>query len=193
MVSTLKKKIAFILLSAIVILVGGFTTSDFFSFSLNDLNNKSQNFSSYKTYKATAIIFLLADCPASQSYSLTLNNLAKKYPQVNLIGVFPGKFSSDDEMREFRDTYHISFQLLKDPEMALVKHLHASIAPECFVIDQNSNIVYEGRIDDWMYGVGKKRLTVTEHNLEDAMKSVLAGTPVKVKVTKAFGCYLEYE
>jgi peroxiredoxin len=164
---------------------------DFYSFILNDVDNHPHNFSDLKKYKATAIIFLLVDCPASQSYSLTLNNLKKKYPQVNLIGIFPGKYSTEEEMRNFRDTYHITFPLLKDPDSKLVHYLHAIVAPQCFLIDQNANVVYEGRIDDWMYGVGKKKTTVTEHNLEDAMKAVIAGTPVKVKVTKAFGCFIE--
>jgi thiol-disulfide isomerase/thioredoxin len=176
-----------------LLILNGAMVNDFYSYVLDDVDNKSQSFSEFKKYKATAVVFLLVDCPASQSYTLTLNNLAKKYPQVHLIGIFPGTYSTNQEMQDFKNTYHINFPLLKDPKLDIVKYLHATIAPQCFVVGQNSQIVYQGRIDDWMYGPGKKKTTVSEHNLEDAMKSVIAGQPVKVKTTKAFGCFIENE
>jgi peroxiredoxin len=138
---------------------------------------------------------LLSDCPASQSYTLTLNNLSKKYSKdsISFIGIFPGKYASDEELNNFKNTYKINFPLLKDPENSLVKQLHATTAPGCFVIDKNATIIYRGRIDNWFYAVGSTRTKITEHNLDDALQSVSKNFEIKVKETKPIGCILEYE
>ena len=182
-----------------ILLIGiiffGFISDDFFQFTLRDLNNKPVNLETYRKNKATVVIFLLSDCPASESYSSKLNKLAKKYEKDNVkfIGIFPGTYSTDKELLTFQKNYKVTFPLLKDSEMHLVKYLKASIAPMCFVIDNNSKIIYKGRIDDWLYALGKKRSNVTENNLEDALISVVKGTQLKVKETNAIGCILEYE
>jgi thiol-disulfide isomerase/thioredoxin len=137
----------------------------------------------------------LSDCPASQTYTLTLNKLAKKFKAENIsfAGIFPGKFSSDDEMKEFSKTYNLIFPLLKDPEMLVVNNLGATIAPECFLIDNKGSIAYSGRIDDLYYSLGKKKQIVTENNLEDAITAVVKNLPLKIKKTKPIGCILEYD
>lgn len=134
-----------------------FSLMDFFQFSLKDLDNKPVGLEEYRNNSATAVIFLLCDCPASESYTLTLNKLAKKYEKsgVKFMGVFPGRYSTDAELKTFQKTYKVSFPLLKDPDMSLAKYLKATIAPQCFVIDSKSQIAYKGRIDDWLFAVGK--------------------------------------
>lgn len=172
-----------------------FTSINFFEFNLLNLENKLISFSDFKINKATIIVFLLSDCPASQSYTLTLNKLAKKYSKnkVEMIGVFPGTFSSDDELRKFKSQYKINFQLVKDPEMKLAKYLNATIGPSCFLIDEIGNAVYKGRIDDLLYSIGKKRQVITENNLDDAIQCVILNKPIKISETKAIGCILEYD
>ncbi len=168
---------------------------NFFQFKLPNLDNKIISFSNFKNNKATVIIYLLSDCPATQSYTLTLNKLAKKYYEnkISFIGVFPGTYSTDDELQKFKRQYKIIFPLLKDPEMILAKLLNAKVGPSCFLINENGNIVYKGRIDDWLYAVGKKRQVITENNLEDALKAVINNLPVKISETNPIGCILEYD
>jgi peroxiredoxin len=162
--------------------------------SLNTVDNKSFQFSDFKNKKATVIIFLLSDCPASESYTLTLNKLSEKYSEKNIsfAGVFPGTFSSDEELVKFRDRYKIRFTLLKDPSYVLAKKLDAQIAPSCFVIDKKGNTIYKGRIDDWLYALGKKRSVIKVHDLENALKAVLSNKPVAIKETNPIGCILEF-
>jgi thiol-disulfide isomerase/thioredoxin len=172
-----------------------FAADDFFQIRLPDLQNKTFSFSDLKKNKATAIIILLSDCPASQSYTLTLSKLAKKYSSksISFVGIFPGAFSTDDELKKFQADYKIVFPLVKDPYMTLCKKLNATTAPGCFVIDKNGNTIYQGRIDDWLYAVGKKKPVITENNLDDALQSVVKNMPVKIKETNPIGCILEYE
>jgi peroxiredoxin len=170
-------------------------TESFFSFELNDLDNHKISFTACKNNKATVIVFLLSDCPASQSYSITLNKLSKKYAaeKIQFFGIFPGKFSTIEEIKSFRQTYKINFPLLTDPDMNFTKFLNASVAPSCFVIDSDGKTVYKGRIDDWLYALGKKRQVVTENNLDDALNAVVKDLPIKKSETKPIGCILEYD
>lgn len=170
------------------------TNDDFFQVKLPDLNNNIFSFSDLSDKKATAVIFLLSDCPASQSYTLTLNKLSKKYTGSNVafVGVFPGHFSTDKELLDFKKEYKITFPLIKDPEMQFTAKLKAKIGPSCFLINQDGNVVYKGRIDDWLFALGKKRLVVTEKNLEEAIISTIKNEPVKIRETNPIGCILEY-
>ena len=171
-----------------------FSQFDLFKNQLTDLDNKSFPLSDLSKNKASVFIFLLSDCPASQDYTLTLNELSKKYKSQNILfyGVFPGKFGTDAELKEFNKDYKINFSLLKDPEMELAKGLEAKIVPCCYLINQTGKIVYKGRIDDLLYALGKKRMLVTQRNLDDAIKSLLSNRPVKKTETNPIGCILEY-
>jgi peroxiredoxin len=178
----------------VLFISAGCSAQDFFHLSLNDFNNKKFHLSQWSGKKAIVAVFLLTDCPASQSYTLTLNNMSEKYlkDSIQFVGIFPGKFSSDSELRKFQADYKVNFPLLKDESMSFAKFLHASVAPECFLI-QEGNTVYHGRIDDWMFAVGRKRTVITEHNLQDAIDEVIENKPVKIRETKPVGCILEYE
>ena len=188
----LKKKSLIIL---ITFFSSSFSIEKFFQFKLADIDNQVVSFSGFINNKATVIVFLLSDCPASQSYTLTLNKLSKKYNtnKISFVGVFPGRYSTDDELKKFKRDYKITFPLLKDPDMILAKNLNAKAGPSCFLINDNGITVYKGRIDDWLYAVGKKRQIVTENNLEDAIKSVINNKPIKISETIPIGCILEYE
>jgi peroxiredoxin len=172
-----------------------FQEEKIFQITLNDIDDRPVSFSDFKKNKATVFVFLMSDCPASQDYTLTLNKLADKYRKDSVFfkGVFPGDFSAGNEMKKFKEVYKINFQLLKDPDYLLAKKLNATVVPGCFLIDQNEKIIYQGRIDDWLYALGKKRQVIKENNLDAALKSMLKNLPVKKPVTTPIGCILEYE
>ena len=142
--------------------------------------------------RATVIIFLLPDCPASQNYSLTLNLLFKKYKLQNIqfYGVFP-YFVKNEEIIEFQKEYQIEFPLLTDEKELLVKNLHAHIAPEAFIIDKYSHVLYQGRIDNWMYALGSKRTIITHHELQDALDAIVKGEKIIITKTDAVGCIID--
>ncbi len=168
---------------------------DIFSFQTITIHNDNFAFRQLQKNKATVFIFLLADCPATQSYTTKLNKLSAEVSKKNIqfVGIFPGKFSTDAELSEFQWQYKIRFALLKDPEMKLAAQLHADIAPSCCIINQSGQLVYQGRIDDYYSSLGKSRQVITEDNLKEAMDSVIAGKTIRVKKTKAVGCILEYD
>ncbi len=151
-------------------------------------------FRMYETRKfnSSVFVFLLPDCPACENYTLTLNSLSKKYAAsgVQFYGVFP-QFIKPGEIENFRTAYKINFPLLIDYNKELMISLDAHVAPSAFVLNDNTVLLYQGRIDDWMYAVGKKRTVISHHELEDALDAITSQKKVRVGKTQAVGCLID--
>ena len=143
--------------------------------------------------KTTVFVFLAPDCPLSQSYTLTLNNLAKEFERqgIGFYGVFSGDAISKTAMDEFVATYHVSFPVMLDPEAKIADFFGATKTPEAFLTDSTGHTLYKGAIDNWAPELGQHRTVITQHYLYDALEGVQAGMPVAVKETKAVGCFIE--
>ncbi len=169
------------------------SAQNLYSIQLKTLDHKIFSLDEIKKNNASVFIFLLPDCPGCQSYSLTLNQLNKKFESAGIVfyGVFPDDYNTLKEMKDFQTQYHINFSLLTDPEKKLAKTLAAKVVPEAFVTDNTGKILYRGRIDDWMYATGKKKPTITTHELQDALNAIVLHQPIKISQTKAIGCIIE--
>ena len=64
------------------------------------------------------------------------------------------------------------------------------MTPEIFVEGKPGVILYSGRIDDSFYAVGKRRNSITTHELEDALLQITSKQPIKVPRTQAVGCVI---
>lgn len=164
-----------------------------FEITLQNLEQKSFSLSSMRANKFSVIVFLLPDCPSCQSYSLTLNKLSKQFEPsgVRFYGVFAGNYSTTDENNAYGKNYKIRFPLFEDRKKILVNALKARVAPEVFVLDNHGNVKYRGRIDDWMYAVGKKRAAITKNDLQVALQQLLKGQQAYPSETTPIGCIIE--
>jgi len=160
---------------------------------IKTVNNKTFNWESVKQNKATAFIFISPECPLCENYSTTLNNLEKQYNKsgIELIGVIPGKFYKPKQVKEFLNQYNLSIEALMDEAYALCSYFNAKVTPEVFLINQNGDTVYEGKIDNWMYKLGIKRTRITEYYLQDAIDAILNETGIIISKTEAVGCIIE--
>jgi peroxiredoxin len=151
-------------------------------------------FRMYETRKfaASVFVFLLPDCPACENYSLTLNTLSKKYQAsgIQFYGVFPS-FVKPADIEKFRASYRINFPLLTDFNKELLTAFDAHVAPSVYVISETTLLLYRGRIDDWMYAVGKKRTVITHHELEDALDAIAHHKKIIVDKTQPVGCLID--
>ncbi len=151
-------------------------------------------FSMHETRKfnASVFVFLLPDCPACENYALTLNSLSKKYKTagIQFYGVFP-PFITPGEIEKYRTDYKIKFPLLMDYNRELLNAFDAHVAPSVYVINEGSLLLYHGRIDDWMYAVGKKRTVITHHELADALAAISAQKKIPVSSTQPVGCLID--
>jgi peroxiredoxin len=182
-----------ILLIVLTFLCAEAYSQNFTSVSLPTVEGKNFSFSEIKKKKASVIVFLLVDCPACENYALTLNKMNEKYKVDNIAfyGVFPGKYSTANEMMNYKNRYKINFPLLVDKDKKLVKAIKAKVAPQAFLVNDSGQVLYNGRIDNWMYAVGKKRTVITHHELQDAIDATIKGTKIPVTSSTAVGCLIE--
>lgn len=138
--------------------------------------------------KATVVIFVSTQCPISNSYNGRLAALYNDYKSQGVQFAFVNANStesmSDVEAHEKRVGW--PFQVIKDNGNTLADKLGAEHTPEAFVFDRSGALVYHGRVDNSMH-----EEEVKQRDLRAALDAVLAGRPVSVAETRAFGCSIK--
>lgn len=138
-------------------------------------------------------IFLAPECPLCISYTTTLKKIYTEHNTagVRIIGVFPGVKYSLEEIRKYLNQYQIPFITVLDPDKKITRFFDAEITPEVVVTDKQGKPVYQGRIDNWMYALGKKRKVITSYDLADVLLKRKKGEVVRFYKTEAIGCSIE--
>ena len=144
-----------------------------------------------KAGKPTGLVFLRTDCPISNRYAPTIQNLSLRYSgQVQFWLVYPDKSESSAKIETYLDDYGYKLAALRDPQHALVKRARAEVTPEAAVFDSNGRLMYHGRIDNWYQDFGRSRGAPTTHELDAAIKSTLSGKAPATAAADAIGCYI---
>ena len=163
-----------------------------------DSNKKLKNHKGEKVYlkdiqKSDCIlIFLSPECPLCQSYTLTINQLNKSFPESRIIAVFPGKIYSNKEITAFFEKYNLEINSIVDKDYYLAKKFNASITPQAFLLSPEGKVLYSGAIDNWAPELGKKRNIITKHYLKDAVRQRIDGEMINISTTEAIGCKIQY-
>ena len=141
--------------------------------------------------KTTVLIFVRTDCPISNRYAPEITRLYREYsPRVAFYLVYPDRAETSEAIQKHMSEYGYSFDALRDPVRTLVRMSKARVTPEAAVFSPHGELLYHGRIDDRYLDFGKYRPEPTTHDLEDVLKAVLVGKPVKAASTRAIGCFL---
>ena len=137
--------------------------------------------------------FLATTCPISQKYTQEINRLNKVYTSkdIEMFLVFPTVKNNKKEIEAFCATYQITMPYIMDRNFALTKQLNAKITPEVFVVNEDRTILYHGAINNWYYALGKNRMHITEHYLEDAIKAILHKEKILKDYVAAIGCFIK--
>jgi hypothetical protein len=156
-----------------------------------DLEGRALNPLSGDHSKVVVLIFVRRDCPISGRYAPTIQQISKRYAgSASFWLVFPDKTESSETIRTYLQDYRYNLPALRDPEHELVKLSRVEVTPEAAVFDQNHRLIYDGRIDDWYRYPGGSRPAPTTHDLDDAIRAAVAGTPVDKKEIRGVGCYI---
>ncbi len=156
-----------------------------------DLDGRAVNVFAGDSGKVAVLIFVRRDCPVSSRYAPVIQQLGKEYSdQANFWLVYPDKNDSPQAIRKYLQDYGYHLPALRDPDHALVKLGHAQITPEVAVFDREHHLVYDGRIDDRYVDFFRQRPAPTTHELDDALRAVLAGKAVAKSEVRGVGCYI---
>lgn len=147
---------------------------------------------SNKAIKALSLVFILPDCPICNAYIPELNRLNDDLNKsgVRLILIYADTAVTVEEAAKHAQEYELRMPVALDPNRTWIKQAEATIAPEAAVFSPTGELLYRGRIDNQYAGLGKRRATVTSHDLRDACEAISAGQPVKEPRTEAIGCLL---
>lgn len=138
----------------------------------------------------TVYVFTTTDCPISNRYAPEIQRLASKFgSQATFVLVYPVPGDTDDKIREHKTRFAYSLDSIRDRDQQLVRQTGVTVTPEVAVMD-GARMLYRGRIDDRYVDFGKDRPAPTTRDLETALTAAIAGKPIKVKHTRAVGCFL---
>lgn len=142
--------------------------------------------------RAKVLVIMAPDCPLCKNYTKDLKEMLLKYgDQMAIYGVVPGEFYTKHEVDSFLNYYSLALDIVYDPNFSLVNELNATITPEAYLIDENNKVRYQGLFDNWLGELGRRRRIITEFYLKDAVESYLKNEEIKIKKTKAIGCFIE--
>ena len=137
---------------------------------------------------ATVVLFLSTRCPISNGYIDRLNAIYRDYheKQVQFVFVNANNNESAADIEAHARANQLAFKVYKDVNNVLADQLNATVTPEAFVFDKQGTLQYHGYVDD-----ATNAARVRVNGLRNAMDAVLAGQPVQVKESKAFGCTIK--
>jgi hypothetical protein len=142
---------------------------------------------------AVVLFFAASDCPISNRYIPELQRLERQFQSsgVQVWFVYPNPGDNAPAIRAHDVEFAISAKTALDTNQSLTRMAHATATPEAAVFIPEGSIlrqVYRGRIDDRYISVGTERPHAVHHDLEQAIRAVLAHTSVLPPGGPTIGC-----
>lgn len=141
----------------------------------------------------SVIYFLSPECPLCINYTLAMRNLELDFASdsIAFYGIYSKEWFTPAEVDSFALKYDLGFKMLFDEGNQLAHALNATVTPEVVVLNRDGDKIYSGKIDNWVNDLGKKKLEVSEHYLENALIAWRNGEPIEPKRTEPKGCLIE--
>jgi peroxiredoxin len=139
--------------------------------------------------RAVAILFIATRCPVSNAYNERMALLSAAYASkgIAFVGINSNKTEPAAEVAAHAKANGFGFPVLKDEGNRVADAYGATRTPEVFLLDPSGTVVYHGRIDENQ----DDAKNVMSPDFRNALDAVLAGKPVPVAETKAFGCTIK--
>ena len=169
-------------------------------FALTGVDGRVHRLGDYSKSPVLAIVFTCNHCPTAQLYEGRIQKLADDYASkgVKLVAIQPnnakavrldelGYTDVSDSLADMKiraEYRHFTFPYMYDGEAQLTANAYGPQAtPHIFLFDSARKLQYEGRIDN-----NQRQSLATVSDARNALDAMLAGKPVPVTHTRAFGC-----
>lgn len=141
--------------------------------------------------KVVVLVFLRTDCPISNRYAPTIEELSDQYSgKVAFFLIYPIKSETPEQIHQHLLDYRYHLPALRDPDLALARFSHITITPEVAVFAPDKRLLYHGRIDDWYVEFTRARRAPTKHDLVDALEAAISGKFPVTTSSPAVGCFI---
>ena len=128
------------------------------------------------------VVFWSTTCPWADRYAPRLAELVEGYQSAGFGFVLVDSNGPDALRQPLADT--LSLPVLQDPDGEVADAFGARRAPHAFLFGPGLGLLYDGSIDDSPASAARVRTPY----LAQAMDQSVAGLPVEVQRTQAFGC-----
>ncbi len=146
--------------------------------------------------RGLAVVFWSNTCPWVKKYEDRVVALAGEYQAAGFGFVAvnandPVAYPDDnmDAMRQQANAGGYAFPYVSDAGSEAARAFGATRTPQVFLFDAGGTLVYEGTVDD----SPSEPAEAEEHYFRDALNQVVAGEPVAVQKTRAFGCTIKFQ
>jgi peroxiredoxin len=170
------------------------------NFSLTGHDGKTYNLADYKG-KFVVLEWFNNECPFVEKHYATNNmqTLQKTYGDqgviwLTIISSAEGKQGHRDHegaKKVLADRKAHPTAMLLDPTGTVGKQYDAKTTPHMYIIDKEGKLIYQGAIDDNSSAKHDTVKTANNH-VKAALDLAMAGKPVAVSSTKAYGCAVKY-
>lgn len=147
--------------------------------------------------KAVVLFFAASDCPISNRYIPEIERLqrATAADGVRFLWVYPNPGDTAPIVRAHDRQFAIAPDTISDTILDTGQRLtalaHATLTPEVAILVPAASgwrEVYRGRIDDRYVALGQERPHAMKHDLELAIRAVVANQPVPSPGGPTVGC-----
>jgi hypothetical protein len=140
--------------------------------------------------RLSVLAFVTTQCPISNQSLPLLQAIAREFQTegVRVWLVYPSRLDSAARIRAHRAEYGYDLPALRDPEHRLTARAKVRVTPSVGVFTTDRRLAYSGRIDDRYVAFGVARPQARVHDLQNALRELLAGRAVEPASTAAVGC-----
>ena len=170
-------------------------------FTLYDYQGKKHTLSQYEG-KHVVLEWVNFSCPFVQKHynSGNMQSLQAKYTDNNVVWLSicssaEGKqgYYANKELSEMLKNKNVaSSAYLIDAEGTVGKMYNAKTTPHMYVIDPERKLIYMGAIDD-IRSTKIEDIKTANNYVSAALENSMAGKPVEIKSTSAYGCSIKYK
>jgi peroxiredoxin len=161
-------------------------------FALVDIRGEAHSMDEWQGRPGIVLFFLATECPVANSYAPEMARLYREFGSrgVLFLGVHTDPEMSAERAASHAIEYGLPFPILLDPRQRVAKQTGIHVTPEAVVLLPDGQVAYRGRIDDRFAPGGRHRPFARVHDLETALRAVVADEMPVVTQTQAFGCPL---
>jgi len=139
-----------------------------------------------KNGRVNVFLFWDSECPLCANYERDIKVYKEQFKKDSIFfyKVYCNEF--DFEKAIDRDQ-----NIILDSSKNLVKALNGIVTPQAFAVSPEGEILYSGKIDNWIVSLGQKRQIVDSFYLKDALLAVINDKEIKISTTTPVGCFIE--
>jgi len=163
-------------------------------FRLPGVDGATHTLASFAAKPVLVVVFSCNHCPYVQAFEERMVAVQRDYAAkgVQLVAInsnderdYPD--DSFDHMVQRAKEKGYNFPYLRDASQEVATAYGAVCTPHVLAFDRDRALRYQGRIED-----GRDPAQTTRRDLREALDDLLAGWPVRVPETPAFGCSVKW-